>query len=105
MAKRLFEIATPLGFVVRCSRDYWEFLVSQKHPVLDGRERDIERVLAEPQEVRRSRKDTDVYLFYRRSDNYWLCAVARREGEAGFLITAYLTDTMKIGVTVWTKSK
>jgi len=105
LAKRLFEIATPLGFVVRCSREYWEFLISQKHPVLSGRERDIEQVLANPEEIRHSRKDQNVYLFYRRSMNHWLCAVARREGEEGFLITAYPTDTMKVGTTVWTKSK
>ncbi len=31
----------------------------------------------------------------------WLCAVAKRlEGE-GFLITAYVTDAVKIGESVW----
>src|SRR6266478_8755743 len=30
----IFEIATPLGFIVRCTRAYWEFIVTQKHPAL-----------------------------------------------------------------------
>ena len=39
----IFEIATPLGFIVRCTRAYWEFIVTQKHPALTGREQDIRR--------------------------------------------------------------
>ena len=53
----IFEIATPLGFIVRCTRAYWEFIVTQKHPALTGREQDIAQVLTDPDEVRRSRLD------------------------------------------------
>jgi len=59
----IFEIATPLGFIVRCTRAYWEFIVTQKHPALTGREQDIAQVLTDPDEVRRSRLDRSVYLF------------------------------------------
>jgi hypothetical protein len=34
-----------------------------------------------------------------------LCAVARREDGTGFLITAYPTDTVKAGETIWIRSK
>jgi len=105
VAERLFEIATPLGFVVWCFREYWKFIATQKHPVLAGREKEVAEVLADPDEVRQSRKDADVFLFYRGAAPRWLCAVVRRDGEAGFLITAYPTDAIKAGVTVWTKSK
>ncbi|MBI4701823.1 MAG: DUF4258 domain-containing protein [Deltaproteobacteria bacterium] len=101
----LFEVPTPLGFSVRCTRAYWEFILTYKHPVLRGREQDIERVLRDPDEVRRSRKDPDVLLFYRAVTPRWLCAVARREDGSGFLITAYPTDTIKMGRTVWTRSR
>ena len=33
------------------------------------------------------------------------CAVARREDGSGFLITAYPTDAVKAGESVWTRSK
>lgn len=100
----LFEVSTPLKFSVRCTRAYWEFIVSYKHPVLRGHEREIEEVLADPDEARLSRKDPSVLLFYRGTGPRWLCAVARREDGSGFLITAYPTDTIKAGDTIWKKS-
>ena len=101
----LFEIATPLGFTVRCSKRYWEFIVSQKHPTLRNKEKDVINTLANPEEVRRSRKDTHVLLFYGCPGPYWLCVVSRRENEGGFLITAYPTNTIKAGEIIWKQSK
>lgn len=34
----LFEVMTPLGFRVRVTRDYWERIVTVKHPAMKGRE-------------------------------------------------------------------
>jgi len=101
----LFDVATPLGFSVRCTRSYWEFIVTYKHPALRGREGEVEQVLADPDEVRRSHKDSNVLLFYRGMPTRWLCAVARREDGTGFLITGYPTDAIKAGDTIWTRSK
>jgi hypothetical protein len=101
----LFEVMTPLGFAVRCTRSYWEFIVTHKHPVLRGHEREVEAVLADPDEVRRSRKDEWVLLFYRKDAARWLCAVARREDGSGHLITGYPTDAIKAGETIWTRSR
>jgi len=101
----LFEVVTPLGFVVRCTRSYWEFLITHKHPVLRGREGQVAQVLADPDQARRSRKDPDVVLFYRGESPRWLCAVARREHGSGFLITAYPTDAIKAGEEIWIKSR
>jgi hypothetical protein len=101
----LFEITTPLGFSVRCSEQYWEFIVSQKHPVLKGHEKEIQQVLENPDEIRRSKKDPQVYLFYQGTKPRWLCAVVRNENSYGFLITAYPTDAIKAGDVIWTKSK
>ncbi|MBI5527357.1 MAG: DUF4258 domain-containing protein [Deltaproteobacteria bacterium] len=99
----LFEVTTPLGFSVRCTRTYWAFITSEKHPVLAGHEEDVERALADPDEIRRSRIDQDVYLFYRGETPRWLCAVAKHEDGSGFLITAYPTDAIKAGEVIWKK--
>jgi hypothetical protein len=101
----LFEIGTPLGFTVRCTLGYWQFIVTQKHPVLAGKDRDVEAALHDPDAIRRSRKDPDVYLFYRGAPPRWLCAVARRTDTDGFLITAYPTDAVKAGDEVWKRSE
>ena len=101
----LFEVRTPVGFTVRCTTVYWQFIVSEKHPTLQGHEYDIQQVLVDPDEVRRSKKDMKVYLFYRGTTPRWLCAVARQQDGSGFLVTAYPTDAVKIGEVVWKRSK
>jgi hypothetical protein len=70
-----------------------------------SREGELQQVLADPDEVRRSRKDPNVLLFYGGAGSRWLCAVARREDGTAFLITAYPTDAIKAGDTTWTRSK
>ncbi len=105
MSDLLFDVVTPLGFPVRCTRAYWEQVILEKHPVLRGREEEVSLALAEPDEVRRSRKDLAVLLFYRGNTPRWTCAVARRDDGRGFLVTAYPTDAIKIGETVWTRSR
>ena len=97
MEKNLFEVDTPLGFAVHCTVAYWRFIVSDKHPIMAGREDEVQRILADPDVVRRSRQDPEVYLFYREEKSQWLCAVVRRENASGFLITTYPTDVIKIG--------
>ena len=105
MADLIFDVRTPLGFSVRCTRSYWEFIITEKHPSLAGHEEDLRKVLDDPDEVRRSRRDPGVYLFYRGSHPRWLCAVARREDGTGYLITAYPTDAVKAGERIWTRSE
>jgi hypothetical protein len=99
---KLFEASTPLGFTVLVMAEQWEKIATFKHPVMSGRERDVQRTLESPEEVRRSRKDPSVYLFYRtEKPKRWLCAVTKKLDEGGFLITAYVTDAVKIGESVW----
>lgn len=100
----MFEVATPLGFIVSTTEERW-FLVSRvKHPVMAGHEDDVRAALSEPDQIRRSRRDPSVYLFYRLSGSgRWTCAVAKRHNDEGFLITAYPTDRIKEGELIWNK--
>jgi hypothetical protein len=59
-------------------------------------------VLEDPDEIRRSKSDENVYLFYRAErEKRWLCAVSKQTDQEGFLITTYPTDAIKEGVQVW----
>lgn len=100
----LFAVKTPLGFTVRVTQRYWATILT-KHPDLGDRIVDIQAALRDPQEVRRSRRDPAVLLFYRVDDlpRRWVVAVAKREGEDGFLVTAYRTDAIKEGARLWPK--
>lgn len=98
----LFEVLTPLGFWVHVTCRYWQLIVSIKHPVMKGQEERVKQTLANPEEIRRSRSDPAVYLFYTTVRlGRWVCAVAKREDEDGFLVTAYPTDAIKEGEKIW----
>ena len=98
----LFEVMTPLGFRVRLTQAYWNLIIDVKHPVMAGREDDVRKALEDPDEIRKSKSDENVYLFYRAErEKRWLCAVSKQTGEEGFLITTYPTDAIKEGVQVW----
>lgn len=100
----VFDVPTPLGFSVRTTYDYWKIIVNIKHPVMMGRAADVRDTLQYPDEVRQSKSDDGVFLFYRvEREKRWLCAVARRLNGDGFLITAYVTDAIKEGIQVWPK--
>jgi hypothetical protein len=100
----LFEAQTPLGFTVRVTKGYWTIITTLKHPVMTGCEAEVRAALESPEEIRRSKSDADVYLFYRsRRNRRWVCAVSKQEGDVGFLITAYPTDAIKEGERIWPK--
>jgi hypothetical protein len=77
-----------------------------EHAEMKGLGAEIERVLRQPQFVRRSRTDEAVRLFYEFYaqtivNGKWLCVVVKYlEGDA-FVVTAYLTDKPKAGEDLW----
>ncbi|MBI3413731.1 MAG: DUF4258 domain-containing protein [Verrucomicrobia bacterium] len=67
---------------------------------------EIERVLRQPQLVRRSRSDEAVRLFYEFYaqtivGGKWLCVVVKYAENDAFVVTAYLTDKPKAGEDLW----
>lgn len=100
----LFEVVTPLGFRVQVSRSYWKVIVGVKHPVMAGHEDDVKNALQSPEEIRQSKTDSSVYLFYKtQRKGRWVCAVSKKKKGEGFLITAYPTDVIKTGEKIWPK--
>jgi len=71
-----------------------------------GMREEIIRTLEAPGEVRVSRSDPTVRLFYEfysqsRIGGKWLCVVVKYVVDDAFVITAYLTDRLKTGERVW----
>ena len=66
----------------------------------------IIRTLQAPAEVRVSRSDPAVRLFYEfyshtRIGGKWLCVVVKYVENDAFMVTAYLTDRPKAGEDLW----
>ena len=94
----IISVKTSLGFFVTVDARRWDLIISIKHPVMAGREHEIGAVLEYPDEIRRSRSDPDVLLFYKQARaRRWYCAVVKQMGGQSFLITAYPTDAIKEG--------
>ncbi|MGH8246296.1 MAG: DUF4258 domain-containing protein [Gammaproteobacteria bacterium] len=77
-----------------------------EHPEMKGMEAELERVLGQPQLVRRSRSDPAVrrfYQFYAQTlvSGKWLCVVVKYADNDAFVVTAYLTDKPKAGEDLW----
>ena len=67
---------------------------------------EIERVLRQPELVRRSRSDQASRLFYEFYTQTivggkWLCVVVKYAENDAFVVTAYLTDRPKPGEDLW----
>ena len=47
----LFEAQTPLDFSVRVTHSYWKLIVTVKHPVMAGKESEVQKALENPEEI------------------------------------------------------
>ena len=79
-----------------------------EHPEMVGQLEKIQETLLNPDRIVRSRTDSEVELFYCRYDvtpvsPKYLCVVVKVVDEDWVIITAYFTDTIKRGKTLWEK--
>ncbi len=77
-----------------------------EHPEMKEMGAEIERVLAQPLLVRRSRSDEAVRLFYEFYaqtivGGKWLWVVVKYAVNDAFVVTAYLADKPKAGEDLW----
>jgi len=100
----LFEVKSKLGKTIRVTKSYWEIISEKKHPSVAGKVKEAKLTLATPDEVRRSRYDNSIYLYYKSLDDTLICVVAKHLNEEGFVVTVYLTDKIKRGESVWKKN-
>jgi len=64
-------------------------------------ESEVKETLIEPDEIRKSKKDLSVYLYYRKYEEHFVCVLVKHLNGEGFIITAYLSDNVKKGDTIW----
>ncbi len=77
-----------------------------EHPEMVGMEAALEETLARPQHVVESFSDSQAKLYYRyylgtRVGDKYLCVIVKFTDGDAFVLTAYLTDKIKRGATLW----
>ena len=78
-------------------------------PEMVASEGQLQETLQNPEQVAQSITDPDVHLYYRRYTDTivgdkLLCIVVKITAQDAFVITAYLTDKVKRGATLWQRS-
>jgi hypothetical protein len=97
MAEIHFEVTSSLGKRIRVTKSYWNFIITAKHPMMAGKEALVEDALMNAEEVRRSNKDKEVFIYYKRTKRYFIAVVCKHLNGSGYIITTYITDRIKIG--------
>ena len=96
------------GLDVRLTDERLEHIL--EHPEMIGSEAAIEDTLGYPERVLESLFDSEIRLYYRFyrgtavGDKHLCVVVKMSEGDA-FVLTAYLTDNVKRGRTLWPETE
>ena len=77
-----------------------------EHPELKHMDQAIEETLTNPERVVQSISDPEAHLYYQfyigtRVGDKYLCVVVKVTQNDAFVLTAYLTDTIKKGKVIW----
>lgn len=98
-----FEVEIPLNTPISVSERYWNYITTVKHPYMRDKEESVVEILKDPEIIRQSRTDENVYLFYRQimydGKQYHACVVVN--SAEGFVITTYITHRIKEGREIW----
>jgi len=94
------------GRTIRLTLERLEHI--REHPEMRGLSGRIKETLAHPLKVVQSLSDSEVRLYYRFYfatvvGNKYLCVVVKVREDDAFVLTAYLTDTLKKGAVLWPK--
>ena len=99
--KIYFEVISRLGKRIRVTENHWNFIARYKHLEIEGKEREVQEAIIDPDAVRISQEDEEVYLYYKKFGKLFVCVVCRHLNGEGFIITCYLTNKVKEGRQAW----
>lgn len=77
--------------------------ICQKHRDLENQFDLLENCLKDTDEIWESKQNTEVYLYYKKINQKYICAVCKHYNGDGFLITAYLTYKLQGKKKIWSK--
>ncbi len=81
-----------------------------KSPRNEEPKRSDKRTLIDPDEIRASIQSSEILLFYKLYQKTpvttkYVIVVVKTSNEEGFIVTAFYTDKIKKGDTIWRKSQ
>ena len=92
-----FEVTSKLDKKVYVTKSRWKLIIKTKHLEIEGKEKEVKETLTNPDEIRQSKSDVSVYLYYKHYGKLSLSVVVKHKNGDGFIITAYFTNRIKEG--------
>ncbi len=93
------------GKSIELTDERWLHIV-REHPEIKNYKDRVREVLESPHYVKKSSRDVEVLLYYKfYSDifNGKYILIVVKKGLRSFILTCYITDVIKKGVTLWKK--
>ena len=85
MDETYFEVKSKLNKRIKVTKFRWELITKTKHLEIEGKEKEVKETLAEPDEIRLSRSDSLVHLYYKYHGKLSLSVVAKHKNGEGLL--------------------
>lgn len=93
------------GNILLLKEKHWRYII-EKHPEIGNYKDRLSAVVKDPDIVKRSRRDKDIFLYYRYYkdifEGKYLLVVGKIE-EHPIVLTCYITDRIKEGDFIWKK--
>ena len=89
--------------LIELTDERWVHIVKE-HPEIKQYKDRIREVLASPDYVKKSSRDAEVLLYYKFYNDIFAgkyVLIAIKKGLRSFILTCYITDTIKKGATLW----
>lgn len=91
------------GNQIELTTERWQHIIAQ-HPEIRRYRNEIAQTLAQPALIKESWRDESVWLYYRYFESIFggkYLLVIVKVSERRFVVTAYVTDYIRSGETVW----
>jgi len=98
MGENIFEVRSPLGYIVICSQVTWEQHVLIGHPVMQGKENELKSTIEAPDYIFESEehpKDRNVYFKYNALSRKYIKAVTKGDLFIHYIVSAWLQNELK----------
>ena len=101
MSEIYFEVVSKLNKEIYVTKSRWSLIIKTKHLEIEGKEKEVKETLSNPDEVRLSKREASVYLYYKHYGRLSLSVVVKNKNGEWFIITSYYTDRIKEGKQIY----
>ena len=105
MSDIYFDVMSKLNKKIYVTKSRWSLIIKTKHLEIEGKEKEVKGTLIKPDEIRLSKSDVSVYLYYKYYGKLSVSVVVKHKNGEGFIITAYYTDRIKEGKQIYKRSR